>query len=286
MDGHYVEPYAGGSSVALSLLFNEYTLVAHINDYDYNVYCFWDSAVNHTHELCELIDQTPVDMPTWRRQKEIQLNPGNYSKLQVGYSTFFLNRANRSGILNAGVIGGIDQTGEWKIDARFNKEELISRIRRVGRYRDRIKVYNKDAIDLVKDLRGKTPAKTFFYFDPPYYNKGKDLYINFYNHEDHAKIATVIATLRDKYWLVSYDNDPHISGLYQQFRQQTYDLNYHAAIASKGTEVLIFSDRMVIPKMKDPVNKKELKFFSMHGLFADWDPALDKQSEPELPVGK
>lgn len=274
MDGHYVEPYAGGASVALSLLFNEYASVIHINDYDYNVFCFWDSAVNHTDALCEMIENTPVDMPTWYRQKEVQLSPQNYTKLQVGYSTFFLNRANRSGILKAGVIGGMDQTGEWKIDARFNKIDLIGRIRRIGRNRERIKLYNLDAVELISQLRNKTPDKTLYYFDPPYYNKGKELYINFYNHADHARIANVITTLNDKHWLISYDNDPHINQLYDAFRQQTYKLNYHAGNAGKGTEILVFSDNMIVPKIEDPLNKTELKHFSKSGLFADWEPAV------------
>jgi Site-specific DNA methylase len=265
-DGHYIEPYAGGASVSLALLFNEYASEIHINDYDYNVYCFWKSAIDRTEELCELIDSTPVNMETWRQQKEIQAKPSSHSQLKVGFSTFFLNRTNRSGILKAGVIGGNGQTGEWKIDARYNKSELINRITKIGRYKERINLYNLDAVELIKQLKSKLPKKSLYYFDPPYYKKGKELYINFYDHSDHVKVSSMIRSLKNKFWLVSYDNNEHIKELYSSFRQQVYDLNYHAHTANKGSEILIFSDNLLVPSLTNPTDKNQIKFFSQNGL--------------------
>lgn len=260
-DGHYVEPYAGGASVALSMLFNEFSSEIHINDYDYNVYCFWRSVVDETDALCELIDKTDVSMETWRKQKQIQVQSRQYSQLEVGFSTFFLNRTNRSGILNAGVIGGNNQNGEWKIDARYNKEDLIARVQKISKYKDRINLYNLDAIVLINMLKDKLPKRTFFYFDPPYYKKGKELYINYYNHEDHVQIANLISSIEDKHWLISYDNDPHINELYNRYRQQVYDLNYHAGQASVGSEILVFSPDLAVPSIESPVSKNEIKPF-------------------------
>jgi DNA adenine methylase len=266
-DGHYVEPYSGGASVALSVLFNEYSSEIHINDFDYNVYCFWKSVLNHTEELCELIKKTPVDMDAWYIQKSIQANPRKYKQLQVGFSTFFLNRTNRSGILKAGVIGGKNQEGEWKIDARFNKEDLILRIRKIAAQKGRIHLYNLDAIDLIKRLKKDLPKKSFFYFDPPYYKKGKELYINFYNHSDHVAVSQMVASLKDKYWIVSYDNDINIQEFYSNYRQQVYDLHYHANAATAGTEILVFSDKMLVPAITNPLDKKQIRHFSQHGFY-------------------
>ena len=170
-DGHYVEPYAGGASVVLSLLFNEYVQKIHINDYDFRIYAFWDSVLNQTDELCEKIIETDITIKNWEKQKEIQQSPNNYNNLEIGFSTFFLNRTNRSGILKAGVIGGKNQTGDWKIDARFNKDDLIQRIKKISRYKNRISLYNLDAVDLTNRLDKELPDKTLFYFDPPYYNR-------------------------------------------------------------------------------------------------------------------
>lgn len=268
--GHYVEPYAGGASVALSLLYDEFASEVHINDFDYRIFCFWKCCMSRTDELVELIHNTPVNMDTWRDQREIRRNPKKYKQLEIAFSTFFLNRTNRSGILKAGVIGGNDQSGEWKIDARYNKGNLIQRIERVGRYAECIHLYNEDAVTLTERLRKTLPKKTLFYFDPPYYNKGKELYINFYEHEDHVHIAKAVGKIKKQNWVVSYDNDSNIKCLYDKYLQQTYDLNYSAGKTSVGSEVIMFSDKLIVPKVDNPAEKKELKYFDTHGLFAEW----------------
>lgn len=264
--GHYIEPYAGGSSVALSMLFNEYSSEIHINDIDYNIFCFWDSVINSNDLLCEMIEKTELSIENWKIQKSIQASPRNFKRIEVGFSTFFLNRTNRSGILNAGVIGGKKQLGYWKMNARFNKPELILRIQRIARYKDRINLYNLDAIDFINSIKTKLPYKSFYYFDPPYYKKGKELYLNYYNHSDHIKIANHIHSLNESFWLVSYDNDENINKLYSKYRQKVYDLNYHAGKASVGSEILVFSDKLIIPKIENPTDKKDIKFYTQNDI--------------------
>ena len=202
--GHYVEPYAGGASIALSLLINEYASVAHINDFDYSVFCFWDSIINKPDKFCKKIWDTSITVDEWKRQKYIQNHKQEFDSLEVGFSTLFLNRTNRSGILKGGIIGGLEQHGQWKIDARFNKTDLAKRIKRVSLYKNRIKLYNQDAVGLIPQIAAELPSNSLIYFDPPYYKKGRDLYINFYKHEDHEKIFNVINGLGDIKWIVSY----------------------------------------------------------------------------------
>lgn len=250
MDGVYVEPYAGGASVALSLLMNEYVSKVVINDVDRSVYAFWHSVLNKTSAFCELVRKTKVSVPVWRKQREIQRNASKHGLLELGFSTFFLNRTNRSGILNGGVIGGLDQTGEWKIDARYNKAALIARIERIGEFRKRIQLHNSDAVDLVRELLPHLPKKTLFYFDPPYFVKGKDLYHNHYEPMDHSQVATTISRIREQFWVVTYDNVNPIRRLYKPFRKKLFSLNYSAAKASKGEEVMIFSDNLYFKKSR------------------------------------
>ncbi|MEW2639883.1 DNA adenine methylase, partial [Vibrio cholerae] len=45
---HYVEPYAGGAGLALSLLFNKVVPHIHLNDLDLSIWAFWYSILNHT----------------------------------------------------------------------------------------------------------------------------------------------------------------------------------------------------------------------------------------------
>lgn len=250
LDGTYVEPYVGGGSVALSLLFNEYVRDIYINDKDISIYAFWYSVLHESEALCKLIKDTPINVETWYKLKEIQSNKENIDLLNLGFSTFFLNRTNRSGILKAGVIGGYDQTGNYKIDARFNKDDLIKRIQRIADYADRIHLSNEDAVTLVQRLNNELSHNTLFYLDPPYYVKGKGLYMNYYNDDDHRDIANVIDTIQNHKWIISYDNVDFIANLYLKYRQKTFELNYSASNSGKGKEIMIFSDNLVIPNHK------------------------------------
>ena len=248
LDGHYVEPYAGGAAIALDLLFQECVSDIHINDLSRSVYSFWYSVLNYSSDLCEKIATTQVTTDEWSVQKHVQRNPDSHSLLNLGFSTFFLNRTNRSGILNGGIIGGKNQTGEWKIDARYNRDELIRRIQRIARYKNRIHLYNKDAKVLITELFPSLPQKTLIYFDPPYYAKGQDLYRNYYKHEDHIDIAQQIFGIQQN-WIVSYDKVPEISDAYSGYRNQVYSLNYSAARYQKGSEIMFFCNRLQIPLM-------------------------------------
>lgn len=250
LDGTYVEPYVGGGSVALSLLFNEYVKDIYINDKDIAIYAFWHSILHEPEALCKLIKDTPVTVETWFKLRDYQDKTDNVDLLHLGFSTFFLNRTNRSGILKAGVIGGYEQTGNYKIDARFNKEDLIKRIERIADYSDRIHLTNEDAVTLVQRLKKELPYNTLFYLDPPYYIKGKGLYLNYYNDNDHQNIANSISDFREHKWIISYDNVDFIANLYSRFRQKTFELNYSASNSGKGKEIMIFSDNLVIPSHK------------------------------------
>lgn len=247
-DGHYVEPYAGGASVALSLLVNEYVSHVYINDLDRSVYAFWHSALHKTEALCKHIRNAELSIAEWKRQRTFQQRPNNISLLRLGFSTLYLNRTNRSGIIQSGgAIGGIKQQGKWKLDARFYRETLIRRIETIAAYRDRITLSNLDAAAFLKRLLPNLPLRTLIYLDPPYYVKGKRrLYANFYEHSDHSAIANLLANCMHP-WLVSYDNVPQTRALYRRYRHRKYGLQYTAHDRYKGAEVIFFSDNLALP---------------------------------------
>lgn len=248
LDGVYVEPYAGGAAVALSLLMDEYVSRIIINDKDRSIYAFWYSVLYDTDRLCKLIEETPVTMETWWEQRTFQSveNKETTDLLTLGFSTFFMNRTNRSGIIKAGVIGGFDQRGNYKIDARYRKEDLIARIRRIASYADRIELHHEDAVDFVKHIVQVLPQNTILYLDPPYYKKGRGLYMNYYEDADHEKIRDVITNVDTFRWVVSYDNSLFIKELYHSFRSQEFYLNYSANNNGKGTEVIFFSNNCLV----------------------------------------
>lgn len=251
VDGHYVEPYAGGAGIAIGLLMLEYSSHIHLNDINRSVMAFWGAVLHETEALCQLITETPMTMEEWLRQRAIQKD-GDASTSALGFSTFFLNRTNRSGILSGGVIGGKEQTGDWKMDARFNKLDLIRRIRRIASYRDRIHLYNHDALAFIDDVLPGLPKRTLVYLDPPYYVKGRDLYEDHYAHEDHEKIASRVQHQVTQPWIVSYDNVEPIRELYGNRRIETFGLRYSALRRYSGSEVMIFRDGIKTPPFIRP----------------------------------
>lgn len=250
LGGTYVEPYAGGASVALSLLFNDYVSKVIINDIDRSIYAFWYSVLNYTEELCNRIIDTEISVSEWERQRKVQKNKENAELIDLGFSTFFLNRTNRSGIIKGGIIGGRKQNTKLKMDARFNKENLIERIKRISAYKDRIELHGLDAIELLKEVSNElSQDSTFIYFDPPYYNQGSALYVNHYSKDDHTILAEYIQKLKCK-WMLTYDYTPQIVDMYKENEMRLLTLNYSAARKIKGYEIIAFCDDFIIPNNK------------------------------------
>ena len=258
LDGEYVEPYAGGAGIALELLFHEYVSRIHINDVSRPVHAFWKAVLNHTDELCKLVNDTPLSVRVWDKQKRILENSADHDNLSLGFATFFLNRTNRSGILNGGIIGGRDQSGPWKIDARYNAPELIHRIKSIARMKGRIHLTRQDALRFLKSGVMRWPEKTLIYLDPPYYVKGRDLYYDFYEPEDHAHVAEFVRTrITPQRWIVSYDNAPAIRELYKGSPHIVYDIGYTARSSRQGSEVMFFGDGLRVPSIVGSITLTE-----------------------------
>jgi len=246
----YVEPYAGGASVALSLLFEDYVEHIHINDIDRSVYAFWYSVLEEPDELCDRITKTKVTMKEWERQRAVQDEHRPYM-IDLAFSTFFLNRTNRSGIISGGVIGGMDQQGGWKIDARYNVQELTRRIQKIARFRSRITLSQLDAVEFLQPWMADDAPPSLIYLDPPYYVKGEGLYENFYTHKHHVEVANTVRSLQQP-WIVSYDAVPPVLELYAPFSSFSYLLNYSAADRYDGAEVMFFDDCLIVPNVASP----------------------------------
>ena len=119
----YIEPFCGGAAIAFELLFSKIVKRIIINDFDYSVYCFWNSVLNAPDALIQKILDTEVTIDEWHHQKEIREHLDEYDEIEIAFSTFFLNRTNRSGIIDkAGPIGGLKQIGNYPIDCRFKKK--------------------------------------------------------------------------------------------------------------------------------------------------------------------
>lgn len=256
--GTYAEPFAGGAAIALYLLINQHVKNVYINDLDESIYCFWHCVINETERLCLLIDTTDVTIEEWHKQRTVYQST-SATMLERGFATLFLNRTNRSGIIKAGVIGGLDQSGNYKLDCRFNKERLKQQIRMIGSKRESITLTNLDAVDFIETLLPSLDDKTLINIDPPYFVKGKGLYANFFEESDHYRLYEAVTSIRQP-WIVTYDDVPEINDIYSKFSPRSFGLTYVAQVKRKGTEVIVHNPSMEVCPYKPDITFKELKY--------------------------
>lgn len=253
-DGRYIEPYAGGAGIAWELLITGVVRRVLINDISPHVFAFWISVLHHTDELCRRIREIPLSVEEWDRQKEIFRRPANASALELGVSCFYLNRTNRSGILNGGLIGGRKQEGKWLMDARFNRADLIRRITKIADCAGRIEVHCADAVEFLRNNSCDFEDKDLIYIDPPYFQKGRMLYFDAYCPDDHSAVAELLAELDGPKWVVSYDDVEPIRNLYTFApRLIQYTIGYSARSRTQGREVMFFSKGMAVPELVPPL---------------------------------
>lgn len=254
--GTYIEPFAGGAGLAIGLLRKNYVSQIVINDYDKRIYSFWRAALSESERFIEMIHTIPLTMDEWYKQREICIGEASKYSFGLGFATFYMNRTNRSGIIKGGVIGGVDQAGAWKLDVRFNRDELAKRIEAIAAFKSSIVLYNQDIKTLINNYIPKYGKDSLVFFDPPYYKKGKQLYINYFNHGDHVEIEKRIRQQVKCDWVVTYDDVPEIEEIYKKHRIHKFDLNYSVANNGAASEIIVFSDESIIPTKKELKEKK------------------------------
>jgi len=234
----YAEPFAGGAGAGIKLLYAGIVSKIALNDADPNIRDFWLAIIGHTEEFLEKVVSSPVTVAEWYKQKSIWNSPEEHDLVERGFATFFLNRVNHSGILEGNPIGGLNQNGPYLIDARFNKDNLVKRIRRMIEWRSSISFSGLDAIDFLTAVSTQ-PKPPFLYLDPPYVAKGRSLYLNAYNSEHHERLCDWLKQRVGLPWVLTYDDNSLIHDLYSWCRIERMNLRYSAQVKRQAVELMI-----------------------------------------------
>lgn len=228
----YCEPFAGGAGVAMSLLLRGKVKSVILNDLDTGIYSIWYAIFNDTEWFIEAISNADVTLVVREQQKKVynELKDSYGYSRDLAFATFFLNRVNYSGILTGGPIGGLEQKGKYKLDCRFNKQSLITKIKEIAKYRDKVHLFHMDAVELLK-----TQSIIFVFADPPYWQAGDMLYEA---SVKHLKLARVLCESKNLHWLATYDNNINISNIYENYGAQSklFELQYSASRKRKELE--------------------------------------------------
>ena len=254
--GTYIEPFAGGAGIAMELLLRNVVSRIVINDYDKAIWSFWKAILTETDRFVEEIRTVPLTVDEWQKQHKILVTQNDKYSFELGFAAFYLNRTNRSGIIKGGVIGGQEQAKDWKMDVRFKREELVTRIQRIAARKKDIKLYNKDVNSFIKNYVPLYEENALIYFDPPYFRKGQQLYMNFFNYKDHVRIEQEIREHVNCDWIITYDYEPQIEEIYHNYNLRLYDLNYSVSTKRKASELMIFKDGIFIPSDEELNSKK------------------------------
>lgn len=257
----YYEPFAGGAGAALVLLESKAVSNLHLNDADIRIYSFWRACVFESGRFAERILNIPLTIDEWRRQHAVCTRPSKHTRFEIGFAAFFMNRCNRSGVLTgAGPIGGYAQSGKWRLDVRFNRQQLAARVLQIGRMRSAIRVSNMDAVDFLKERlpRGADRKKAFVYLDPPYVQKGQRLYLNAYKSQDHRALSSYLRSQQSLHWFASYDDTPLIRTMYAGHKVCLLPIQYSLQVKRVENELVLAPQHLALPAECRPMSEQAL----------------------------
>ena len=257
----YVEPFVGGASIALQLLFDEMIDQAILIDIDPFVANFWKAVFFDTEWLIDQIETIEISIEKWHEFKAFSPK----TKREYALACLFLNRTNFSGILRSevGPLGGREQKSKYKIDCRFPRDTLVRRVERISAHKDKIQgiwvCSWAEGIQRIREMQaaGELPGEdVFFYFDPPFFEKAASLYRFYFKNGDHEKLRDFLLTLEDG-WILSYDASDQLSLLYGEAirnntngaRKRDVELIYSTGImlGRKPTKEVIISNLDHLP---------------------------------------
>lgn len=241
-DTVFAEPFCGGAGAALILLADGDADAVMLNDADLRIFSAWHAILEEPERFVAKLRNVRLDMQEWYHHRDLVsgFSDDKYN-FDVGFSTFYMNRTTRSGIiLNAGPIGGYDQRGKWKLDARFNVERLASQVEWLAANRSRIELSNLDALSFIDRVRRKpTSDNTLFFIDPPYVKAGGRLYFDGMSEAKHVALSDILTSGTVKHWVLTYDDAPLIRQLYQSQKCSNILVSYSLQSKRRENEILV-----------------------------------------------
>jgi DNA adenine methylase len=222
--------FVGGGSVLCHVAKRYRNLALYVNDADKWISSFWSCLTDRV-QLDALIDRLKERPTVELFQKLREVEPADV--VGQAYHAVFFNRTTFSGILESGPIGGYKNqaTATWKIDCRYNFKLLQKDLEEMySLFQGRLTVANEDFSTYLARI-GDVPC----YLDPPYFEKGHELYRKFMQTPEHEALAEF---LRDKHhWVLSYDSAEEIEKLYRDFFKLDLSTRYSITGSTRNSWV-------------------------------------------------
>jgi DNA adenine methylase len=209
--GTVIEPFVGGGAVMCRALDQGLRVV--VNDLDPGIAAFWSEVFTDPSDLIELIRAVPANVHLYTLLKhsapaDSKLGNARSVKVAMAFKALYVRRLSFHGA-GRGILGGYDQTGPWRLDHRYNPENIIARIEQLHARRGQVLgVYNEHWLTFMRrDFAGLA------YLDPPYVTPGP--YFANFTERHHRALAWFLHQHRNA-CLISYDDHPLIRELYSR----------------------------------------------------------------------
>lgn len=230
----YIEPFFGSGAAGFHFLkrMNKEVSVW-INDIDYSIYALWSAVVNHPEELQSAIKRIRPSVELFFQLKQSDgVDTGDIVRDAVGKIALHRMSMSGFGAMSGGPIGGRDQSGDYKVDARWNADSVCQAVKESSRLLNSFDDLKITRLHVQEMFVGSQP-EWFYYLDPPYYVKGNELYRNGMTHQEHVALARSLKDTPAK-WVLSYDDCDEVRSLYKDFKIDEMDVKYSNAVQSGG----------------------------------------------------
>jgi len=234
---YFIEPFAGGAIVGLTVAFEGFADKVILVEKDEQVASVWHTLINDeggAEWLAARIND--FNLVTETAQLVISDKPRNTREL--AFQTILQNRIKHGGILADGA--GMLKNGEngRGILSRWYPQTLNKRILEIAHIKERICFVEGDGIDVIREYAPNT--NTTFFIDPPYTASAKKAGARLYKYHqlDHDELFQEVTKIKGNF-LMTYDDAKEVRKL-----ARNYGLNYKV-IPMRNTHHIALNELLI-----------------------------------------
>ena len=236
----FIEPFAGGAIVGLTVAFEKYADEVILVEKDEQVAAVWRTIIDDKNGAQWLAEQIIQFQLSPDSAKELLARNSRSIRLKA-FQTIVQNRINHGGILAPGA-GSLKHGENGKgILSRWYPETLKRRILDISLVKERIRFVLGDGIEIIHKYRDG--MNTVFFIDPPYTASTKKAGSRLYKYHqiDHEKLFHEVSQVKGDF-LLTYDDAEEVRALARQYRFETRTIAMNKTHHATMNELLIGRD--------------------------------------------
>lgn len=234
---YFIEPFAGGAIVGLTVAFEGFADNVILVEKDEQVASVWHSIINDEGGADWLATRiNDFNLVTETAQFVISDKPKNTREL--AFQTILQNRIKQGGILADGA--GMLKNGEngKGILSRWYPQTLQKRIREIARIKGCICFIEGDGIEIIREYAQN--ANATFFIDPPYTASTKKAGARLYKYHqlDHDELFQEVSRIKGNF-LMTYDDAKEVRKL-----ARNYGL-YYKVVSMRNTHHIVLNELLI-----------------------------------------